>query len=78
MRKRKYSEKWFNNLTLDEQVALFRHWRIISIDSRKHWCLNDIKETPGMIKLMLDELGANIRLGTDIRGDHTQRTLNLG
>jgi hypothetical protein len=53
---RRYNEKWFNNLTQEEQVTLFKRWRIITTDVRKHWCLNDIKEEPSMIKLILDEL----------------------
>jgi hypothetical protein len=59
MNMRRYNEKWFNNLTLAEQVALFKRWRIITTDSRKHWCLNDIKKEPGLIKLILNELFKN-------------------
>ena len=53
---KKGSLKWFLNLTEEDQVNVFRKWRIITNSNKKHWCLNELKLDLNDIKNMLKEL----------------------
>ncbi len=59
-RHKKGSLSWFNSLTEDFQLELFRRWRRTSSDVRKSWCFNSIRADEGMVRLMLDELSKDI------------------
>lgn len=48
--------KKFNALSLDEQLVIFRTWRKISTDPRKHWCLNEIKTDEKLVKKMVKDV----------------------
>ena len=55
-RHKKGSLSWFNSLTEDFQLELFRRWRMMTTDIRNSWCLSDIKKNEEVVKLMLGEL----------------------
>ena len=57
---KKGSLKWYNNLAEEYKIEIFKRWRRITSDNRKHWCFNDIKKNENIIKIMLQEVKTNI------------------
>lgn len=50
---------WFNSLSIEHQLEIFRRWRKITSNNMKHWGLNDIKESANDVSIMLKELRNN-------------------
>jgi hypothetical protein len=51
---------WFMNLSEEHKLQVFKRWRMISTDIRKHWCLNDVVIDKKLVNIMLKEVRTNI------------------
>lgn len=50
---------WFNSLSIEHQLEIFRRWRKITSNNKKHWSLNDLKKSVNDVSIILKELRNN-------------------
>lgn len=51
---------WFEKLKDEHQLQVFKRWRMVTTDVRKHWCLDEIRQDKKLVMYMLKEVSIDI------------------
>lgn len=57
--KKKGSYNWFEELEINHQLQIFKRWRMITTNTKKHLCLDEIKQNKKDVMIMIKELSTS-------------------